>query len=64
MVDFIFFGEVLIGDACPSFTPIKDFLFVSPVVRCNIFPLPELSPCLSFDLLIPVFVEYGYLVAR
>ena len=64
MVDFVFFGEVLIGDVCPSLPPLKDFFFVSPVVRCNIFPLPELAPCLSFDLLPSVFIEHGDLVAR
>ena len=64
MVDFVFFGEVLIGDVCPSLPPLKDFFFASPVVRCNIFPLPELAPCLSFDLLIPLFVEYGDPVPR
>ena len=64
MVDFVFFGEVLIGDVCPSLPPLKDFFFASPVVRCNIFPLPELAPCLALDFLIPLFVEYGDLVSR
>ena len=64
MVDFVFFGEVLIGDVCPSLPPLKDFFFVSPVVRCNIFPLPELAPCLALDFLIPLFVEYGDPVSR
>ena len=64
MVDFVFFGEVLIGDVCPSLPPLKDFFFVSPVVRCNIFPLPELAPCLALNFLIPLFVEHGDLVAR
>ncbi len=63
MVDFVFFGEVLIGDVCPSLPPLKDFFFASPVVRCNIFPLPELAPCLALDFLIPLFVEYGDLVS-